>query len=312
MGSNKKIVIGIPTFRRPWGLSRLLASIAKLDVQFSINVLVADNDKDKRQGIAVVEQVRKDGFPFSIIGIVVPDRGISQVRNALMRNAFEILAADGLAMVDDDEIVETNWLSKLVAMQEKGGFDVVGGLTLPEFEESPPEWSKGLRIYWRRIHNPGAISIIQSTVNILLHRSLHERFRGCNFNPEFGLTGGEDKEFFTRLKQKGAKFGFATEAKSHEYISSSRMTRRWALQRAFRIGWSDARVFQLNMHRQKDSGYEVVKLSGALLISSICILSTIWSPNLQMKACMTLVRQFGKLNSLFGSPPQIYKVIHGK
>jgi len=308
----ERIVIGIPTFRRPWGLSRLLSSIGKLNVQFDLHILVADNDKDKKQGLSIVEQTKKNGYPFPITGIIVSERGISQVRNALMQNAFEMFGADGLAMVDDDETVESNWLSELVAMQEQGNFDVVGGHILPDFELHPPRWTCGLTIYWRKIHKAGTISFLHRTGNVFLSRSVHEKYSGCLFDPLFGLTGGEDKEFFTRLKKKGASFGFAPEAISYEYINSSRMTRQWALRRAYQIGCSDARIFRLHEVSKRDLIYELIKIPGAIAVYLLFILVTASLPSLHMQGCVKLARQFGKLNGVFGSPPQIYRVIHGK
>ena len=312
MDQTKRVVVGIPTFRRPQGLTRLLASIAAQEVQFTPLVLVADNDSESKQGFAIVEQTRANGYPFPLTGIVVRERGISQVRNALMRIAFNDLAAEGLAMVDDDEHVEPNWLAALVSIQEQGEFDVVGGPVLPEFEHPPPRWVSGLSIYWRKVHKPGTISMVQGTGNIFLNRSLHERFHECVFDPFFGLTGGGDKEYFTRLKKKGATFGYAPDAISYEHISSSRMTRRWALQRAFRIGCGDARILRLHCNSEWKCIPELVKLFIALTVSPIWIVVTSWSPARQMRGCVMLARQLGKLIGLIGHPPQVYKVIHGK
>ena len=312
MGDVKRIVIGIPTFRRPQGLTRLLSSIAVQKVQLIPYVIVADNDSNEREGLAVIERLRSSGYPFPLIGILVEERGISQVRNALMRFAFDDLAADGLAMVDDDEYVEPNWLAALIAMQEQWGFDVVGGPVLPDFKLPPPIWSLGLPIYCRKVYKPGAIALLQGTGNILMSRSLYERFRGCAFDPGFGLTGSGDKEFFTRLKRQGATFGYAPKAISYEQINSSRMTKRWALQRAFRIGCGDARIMRLHMKSERKLAYELVKLIVALTVSPFFIAATAWSSRQQMKGCIMLSRQLGKLNGLLGRPPQVYRVIHGK
>jgi succinoglycan biosynthesis protein ExoM len=312
MCQTKRVVIGIPTFRRPQGLTRLLASIAAQRVHFTPHILVADNDGESKQGLGVVKQVRANGYPFPLTGLVVQERGISQVRNALMREAFENLAADGLAMVDDDEHVEPNWLVALVAMQEQGEFDVVAGPVLPHFEHPPPRWTVGLPIYWRKVHKAGVIPLVEGTGNIYINRSAHERFRGCEFDPHFGLTGGGDKEFFTRLKRKGATFGFAPEAVSYEYISPGRMTKRWALQRAFRIGCGDARIFRLHGKSTQNCTFELMKLIAALIISPLWIVAAAGLSDRQMRGCMMLARQLGKLNGLLGSPPRVYETVHGK
>ena len=47
------VTVAIPTFRRPQGLARLLAALAKLRTDASVTVLVADNDAEGREGLAV-------------------------------------------------------------------------------------------------------------------------------------------------------------------------------------------------------------------------------------------------------------------
>lgn len=312
MNRTKTIVIGIPTFKRPQGLARLLASIATQQAPFIPHVLVADNEGDQGAGLRVVEEVRSQGFPFPLTAIAVPERGISQVRNALMKAAFETLAADALAMVDDDERVEPGWIAALVDMQAQGNFDVVGGTVFPEFEATPPRWSDSLAVYWRTVYPAGSIDMIHGTTNVLLNRSLHERFPGALFDASFGLTGGGDKEFFTRLKREGAVFGFAADAVSHEFFDASRATKSWAVKRAYRIGSGDARIFKLYSTTFGEWAKEWVKLSIALALSPVLILVMSGSPAKQMRAVLMLTRQLGKLNGLFGKPPRVYETIHGK
>lgn len=312
MNKSKTIVIGIPTFKRPQGLARLLDSIAAQQTSFIPQVLVADNEGEQGAGLKVVEEVRSQGFPFPLTAIAVPERGISQVRNALMKHAFENLAADALAMVDDDERVESGWIAALVSMQAQGNFDVVGGVVFPEFETTPPQWSDSLAVYWRTIYPDGSIDMIHGTTNVLLNRSLHERFPDTFFDSSFGLTGGGDKEFFTRLKHKGAVFGFAADAVSHEFFDAGRATKSWAVKRAYRIGSGDARIFKLYSRTFGEWSREAVKLSTAFMLSPVLILVMVWSPSKQMRAVLMLTRQLGKLNGLFGKPPRVYETIYGK
>jgi succinoglycan biosynthesis protein ExoM len=305
------IVIGIPTFKRPKNLALLLASIAKQDYKNILYVVVADNEGENGAGLGVVNELIKAGFPFPLKCIPVSDRGISAVRNALMHEAFENLACDSLAMVDDDETVEKNWISELVIMQQTEQFDVVGGYVLPHFECPPPNWVKGLNLYYRPKLNPGPVSQINGTGNILLHRRVHENFADNQFDLSLGLTGGEDRDFFTRLKNQGAIFAFTPTAISHEAIGESRLTIQWAKQRAFRIGAGDARIF-----KRYSSGYfawfkEITKLLGAFIVSSLMIIFTMFSSHKRMFYILKIMRQRGKLNGLFGDPVEVYKQIHG-
>lgn len=306
------VVIGIPTFKRPEGLSRLLQSIASQDATNISYVIVADNEGADGSGQLVVNKIQADNFPYPIKVIGVAERGISQVRNALMQEAFENLHADNLAMVDDDEHVSPSWISALHAMQLQGKFDVVGGYVLPDFEGTVPVWAKDLSLYYRPKLQAGKISMVNGTTNVLLHRSVHDNFKDNKFDLQFGLTGGGDREFFTRLKKQSASFAFAPNAISYEIFTQSRLSKSWVKQRAFRIGAGDARIF-----KRYSSGYlawmkEIVKMFSAITISIIMMVLTVFIPNKRMFYILKLIRQRGKLNGLFGEPVEVYKQIHGR
>jgi glycosyltransferase involved in cell wall biosynthesis len=305
------VVIGIPTFKRQEGLRQLLRSVAEQDCKDILCVVVADNEGENGVGVNVVNEFIKAGFPFPLKWIPVPDRGISQVRNALMQEAFENLACDNLAMVDDDEHVESNWVSELIKMQQSGNYDVVGGFVLPDFAISPPDWVKDLNLYYRPKLPAGTVKLVNGTTNVLLHRSVRDNFSDNLFDLKFSLTGGGDREFFTRLKHQGAIFGFAPNAVSYEIFNASRLTLEWAKQRAFRIGAGDARIF-----RRYSSGYaawikEIIKLLGAFTVSSVMMIFTFFFPPKKVFYMLKIMRQRGKLNGLFGEPVEVYKQIHG-
>ena len=47
---SERVIIAIPTFKRPRSLARLLDAIARLKTDAEISVLVADNDAEAHQG----------------------------------------------------------------------------------------------------------------------------------------------------------------------------------------------------------------------------------------------------------------------
>ena len=305
------VVIGIPTYKRPEGLNLLLRSIAKQDYQHILHVVVADNEGENGAGTRVINELKQTGFPFPIKCIAVPDRGISQVRNALMHEAFDNLACDNLAMVDDDEHVEKNWVSELIKMQKSANYDVVGGFVLPDFDITPPKWVTGLNLYYRPKLPAGKVKLINGTTNVLLNRSVQDNFSDNLFDIKFSLTGGGDREFFTRLKQQGATFSFAPNAVSYEIFSASRLTLDWAKQRAFRIGAGDARIFRRYSSSPAAWLKEIIKLLGAFCVSSLMMIFTFLSPQRKVFYLLKIMRQRGKLNGLFGEPVEVYKQIHG-
>ncbi|GAA0670963.1 glycosyltransferase family 2 protein [Rheinheimera tangshanensis] len=309
---NLKIVVGIPTFKRPHGLRRLLESVAVQIVDHELIVLVADNEGDGGIGLVTVQQILAERYPLQLSAIAVNERGISQVRNALMSEAFDNIGADMLAMIDDDEWVEPQWISALVKVQQQTKVDVVGGSVSPEFEVTPPNWIKGLNIYYQSEYDEsGIVPLVSGTTNVLLSRSIIDKYPGERFDPYYSLVGGGDKEFFTRLKRLGATFAFAHEAKAHEIFGASRLTKKWAIERSYRIGAGDIRIISKNNPSTLTWIKETIKLIGAIVVSTVAFVLMIAVPHKRMKARLKFSRQMGKISALLGIQKQVYRNVHG-
>lgn len=313
---NRRVVIGIPTYKRQEGLQRLLESIAKTEANFVPHILVADSE-GKGAGTTVVKDILEKGqYPFPLSIVHVERSGISPARNTLLHEGFEKLKADLLAMVDDDETVEPEWISELVKMQNQTNADVVWGYVLPKFETETPEWAKYLTLYYRKKHLDGLTQETCGTTSVLLTRDvLYDKNGNANkFNDAFSLSGGGDAEYFTRLKKQGIKCAFSSKAISHEYFSESRINKKWALKRSFRFGTVDMRL--LKMHTDENSfkiwTKEVLKIPAAICVGIIFYIICFKSPAKKMKNLSLVVRQFGKIAGLFDYHGKEYKVTHGK
>lgn len=307
-----KVVIGIPTYKRPLGLKKLLDSIALQDVDFMLTIVVADNEGDQGQGLKVVEETINSGYPFDLHAIPVNDRGISQVRNALIEYGFHQLHADNLAMIDDDEWVEKQWISELVKVQIQTGADVVGGSVAPEFEGGRPEWAQNLNIYYQTDSNEsGPVELVQGTTNVLLNRGVVTKYPSERFDEFYSLVGGGDKEFFTRLKRRGATFAFSHLAQAHELFGASRMTKEWAIERAYRIGAGDMRIIMKNRPGLSTTVGELAKLLGAIFTSGLLLVVLRPFSSKYMAARLKLARQIGKISAIGGRQKEVYSKVHG-
>src|ERR1041384_1840482 len=111
------LIIGVPTFRRPQWLRRCLLSLLEQKTDRPFAIVVADNDTERAEGIAVCGKLRSEGFSVSLTAIRVPDRGISHARNALVAEALKHPAVTAIAMIDDDEWADDIWLSELMRVQ---------------------------------------------------------------------------------------------------------------------------------------------------------------------------------------------------
>lgn len=241
-----KVLVGIPSHRRPEGLRAALASVAAQDGvdDFEIEVFVADNDAIRREACGVCNEVAPD-FRWPLKCEIVEERGISAARNAILERARN-RDAEFVAMIDDDEVADQSWLSQLLAMQRQTGADVVGGPVESIFAANQTAEYADLSYFNSAPHRPGRIECLDATNNVLISCSALSLIAWPQFDPEFGLTGGEDKEFFTRVGTRGLSFGWAPAAIVKEHVPASRSRSRWVLRRAFRIGNNDIRITRLH------------------------------------------------------------------
>jgi len=286
------VTIAVATFRRPKGLERLLTALAKLETGASLRIVVADNDAVRREGAALAARVGADGYRWPIDAFVAEERGIAQARNALVDRALAS-GFDYIAMLDDDEWPEPMWLTAFLQAADETGADALHGAVVPEFQIPPGRWAK--RCYgFIPLRGPtGAIAMIHGTANVLLRHSAFARL-------------------FMRLKMAGARFAWADEAKVHAEMPASRTSPRWAVQRAFRVGNSDMRVFLKHTRAVRVKLIESAKIAGALVLSPPLALLAAPLAGWRMLPVCKFARAVGKLSAALGMRYDEYAVTHGR
>ena len=306
-----EVTVAIPTFRRPRALERLLVALEKLDTTASITVLVADNDADKHEGADRCAVIRARGYRWPLRSMVVATRGIAQVRNAMVEVALGDARMEYLAMLDDDEWPEPQWLSALLAEQARTGAGVLQGSILFEFDEKPGAWASAFDGMSDIRHPSGAIEMLQGAGNLLMTRAALQIVPRPWFDPAFALTGGEDGDFFARLKQAGVSFAWSDEGVAHTEVPASRTSLTWALSRAYSIGNSDMRVFLKYGPSFTARLRELCKIAAALLLSPPLFVILAFDANRRADALRRMFRAAGKTAALFGRQYNEYSVIHG-
>jgi succinoglycan biosynthesis protein ExoM len=231
-GRQLRVRVCIATFRRPALLRRTLDSVSaqrfsRCEVN-DLGVIVVDNDA-AQEGRAVVAAARA-GSPWPIEYLVEPNPGISHARNRLVAAAA---GADYLAMIDDDEAADETWLDALLATALEKRADAVLGPVEPVFDVQPTEWMRPF--FLRRRHETGTRVTADDfrTSNVLFRARALQDTEGP-FDPEFGLTGGEDSLLGRLLQRDGARFYWADDALVRERIPCARTRISWILKRRFR------------------------------------------------------------------------------
>jgi len=307
-----RVVIAIPTFRRPKGLERLLLALGRLDTAAQVSVLVADNDAERREGMATVAALKAQSWRWPLEAILVPERGIAQARNALVAGALASCNADYVAMLDDDEWPEPGWLEAFLEVARDTGADALHGAVLPRFDVAPGRWAEPCPGLSPLRGTTGPVAMIHSTSNVLIRRVALERLATPHFDTRFALSGGEDKDFFTRLARAGARFAWADGAVAHAHVPVTRSNPGWALRRAFRIGNSDMRVFIKHEHGFAARVREAAKIAGAMCLSPALALVLAPLPKRRMLPLCKFARASGKLAAAFGARYDEYAVTHGQ
>jgi glycosyltransferase involved in cell wall biosynthesis len=305
-----EVTVCIPSFRRPNGLAKLLEALAGLLTDARVTVVVADNDCERHEAFDLCESVRSKVYRWPLDCVIVQERGIAQARNALVARSLEH-KCEFIAMLDDDEWPSPQWLDEFLRTQKATGADALHGGVIRDYERDPGAavaHCNGMAD-WRETSGP--IDMIESTSNVLLHRSCIEAMPKPWFDPGFALTGGEDRDFFTRLKARGAKFAWADEAVIHAPVPPSRATLRWALKRAYRVGNSDMRVFLKYRPQPADRLREIAKIAGVFVLSPLVIAATAPVAAQRGRSLSRLFRAAGKTAALFGSHYNEYAVTHG-
>src|SRR3546814_5886123 len=84
--SMANIIVCIATCNRPQGLRRTLESLAAQQTRHNLEVLVADNDAARQEGLAVVEQLASKGYRWPR-----SEEHTSELQS-LMRNSYAVFS----------------------------------------------------------------------------------------------------------------------------------------------------------------------------------------------------------------------------
>ena len=194
-----------------------------------MRVVVADNAAHPiaRQWI---EATARD-LALDIAYVHAPARNISIARNACLDAA----KAEWLAFIDDDETASPAWLNALLCEAKRGDWDAVLGPVQAVYSQSAPAWIRA-----GDFHSTSPVFVrgrIETgyTGNVLIRRAAIAR-EALRFRTELGRSGGEDEDFFNRLREAGGRIGFARSALAYETVPAERTTLHWLIQRSFRAG----------------------------------------------------------------------------
>jgi glycosyltransferase involved in cell wall biosynthesis len=309
----KKITVGIITYMRPIGLEKILLSLKTQSLEnIDLSVIVVDNDATG-ENQKVIDKLNSENYPFKLELYVEKTRGIVAARN---RTVSEFLKTDAESMifVDDDEWpVNSNWIEKLVEVQDNYNCDIVYSdvYILPETDKI--EWVK--TAYRSNGYGDKIVPTKDFfTNNLLIKREVYEDLHPA-FDMRFAMTGSSDMHFCLKANNRGYKAYYTPEAPVEEIFPTSRATLKWFFLRGYRTGEGSTRS---NMYESKSllslSGYLVYKFAGRFVRAIQMLLKSLFKldKGYLAKSCNYIGATIGTVTGLFGWKYNEYNKIHGK
>ena len=229
--------------------------------QIRYRVIVADNAERPEAREMLVDAACALGL--DLLYVHAPARNISIARNACLDAA----SAEWIAFIDDDEQATPHWLGALMREAARGDWDAVLGPVQAIYPESIPRWiQRGDFHSTRPVYVRGRIET-GYTGNVLIRRSVVERAK-LRFRNELGRSGGEDVDFFYRLRDAGGLIGFAPDAVALEAVPPARACLAWLLKRSFRAGQTHGARLAARS-RGIARGFELCKASTKAIVCAL-------------------------------------------
>jgi glycosyltransferase involved in cell wall biosynthesis len=260
-----KIVICIPTFKRPEMLRNLVLSILECNIDKSLiisrSIVIVDNDAEKSAEKTVAELVAREGKGTEISYSGYPVKGLANVRNELLRIGLA-KDPDFIVFVDDDEYVTMDWLNELVGTIESNKGDMAMGPVNSVVGNHVPVniscWLDRADYF-----NNAKLNFIRTGNLIISVKSLLEK--NVWFDSRFNKTGGEDSFFGLQMIKKGATIYWASKAVVCETVPDERANLKWLFARYY--NGANKFAFILKIERNK------VKIAKKIVVSLIYILT---------------------------------------
>ncbi len=296
-------------------LSAALEGLVKLSIPQggTLSIAVIENDRTS-QSLGVVEEIRKSS-PIPVVYYLETNIGIPQARNRSIEAAIAE-KADWIAMIDDDEYAEPDWLLKLYNACLRFNADVATGPVKQVSDGEAPHW-------WKPVADSrkvtGELRRDAYTNNVLFHsRLVAQDGFGLRFDLRFTF-GADDIDFFRRAYEKGARIVSVAEAPVVETVPASRLVLGRYLRRNYMVAGSNSFFGVMHDGRAKTVRRRLpgivrrLFVGSALVVSGACIWPVIRvaGEKAMFKGASSLAKASGSLSGLFGKTSDYYRNIDG-
>lgn len=263
-----RVVVTVPTFRRPDWLLATLRSVAAQVTRHVFAVIVIENDAEGREGASAARPLIESGEVPGLV-LIAHDRGNCSAYNAGWSEAFVSFPDfTHILVIDDDETADPDWLERMMDTAAQLGADAVGGPQLPVFEDGDQARWADHPVFRPPFAQTGPVAALYSSGNLLIARPVLERLGSPYLDVAFNFLGGGDSDFLSRAAAAGFTLAWCAEGRVREIVPARRTTRGWIRARAVRNGVISTLVEQRRRHREPLGRLKTVARSLALAAAS--------------------------------------------
>lgn len=294
----------IATYKRPLLLKELLKSLLiqkEIDLNL-IEILIIDNDINQS-----AKRIFNEFHGKGLLNISYHNQPLQNI--SLTRNiGLEKAKGKYIAIIDDDETADPYLLSNLINTAYKYNADAVFGYVEAVFPENAPKWIKQREIYFKPMGKTGDEPYFRYTTNCLINAEFIRKYN-IRFDPEYGLSGGEDGFFFDEMYKHNAKFVVCREAISYEVVPDYRTKLSFIYQRFFQRGNN----YSINYIKTSDNRfykawfYLLLRSIAALIIYGFLVVLSLPIKKIWIFNFVDFSLNLGKIAGLFGIKKELYR-----
>jgi succinoglycan biosynthesis protein ExoM len=233
-----RLVVTVCTHQRNEALDRLLVAIRRnvdnLPPEFAVGVVVVDDNPNGMARSVCERHVNE--FPLGLHYRHSGSGNISIARNMGLEAALPI--SDWIAMTDDDcEPVDT-WLASYVTVQAETGSTALTGPCFLEPGPDAPAWltEQPFRDDAQFRFDDRQRLDVAATNNSFVRTSFLRDRPWLRFDPDLGVTGGEDMVFYRTAHAAGLDIVYSSASKVVGHEPPSRTTFRSQIRSRFWLG----------------------------------------------------------------------------
>ncbi|MEO8657497.1 MAG: glycosyltransferase [Bryobacteraceae bacterium] len=237
------------TYNRCDKLYAALESVSRqiLPPEIAWEVLVVDNNSSDRTGDVVAAYTKHSPDRFRYI------RETRQGKSFALNTGIQEARGEVVAFMDDDVVVDENWLASLMSQMNDPEWAGAGGRIVPTWTTTPPEWMSSEDRYclapivsFDLRREACWLTEAPWGTNMAFRRSMFAKYGG--FRTDLGPRPGnemrnEDTEFGLRLLGAGEKLRYEPEALVYHPVCEDRTTEDYFLAWWFDKGRADMRQF---------------------------------------------------------------------